>query len=73
MTVEDAVREHEQHVAASLDKYGFKMLLVVNFPGKKKPPLLGQLGVWLVNRMGGNISIKYHIENGTINSKKYRQ
>lgn len=66
---QERIRAHEEAVRASFAKQGLKSVLVVHFPKKKKPPLTGQLGVWLVNRAGGIIATKYMAENGTITNK----
>lgn len=66
---EDVVRSHEKEVLNSLQKHNLQQILVVNFPHKKKIPMLGRLGAWLVNISGGVISIKYGIINSNIAKK----
>ena len=73
MTLQEVVQAHEQTVLDSLNERGLNMMMTVQFPGKGKVPLLGRLGVWLVNKAGGNIGIKYFIDSGTMVKKKYRQ
>jgi len=69
VTPQDLVKAHESNVGKSLSAFGLQQRLFVHFPDKKKVPLLGQLGVWLVNKKGGIIATKYEYVGGTINSK----
>lgn len=69
LTPDEIVRSHEADVQKSLDKHGLQPVMVVNFPGKKKAPLIGRLGVWLVNKTGGTIALKYAIINSNIAKK----
>lgn len=73
VTPQDLVKAHEANVLNSLTTLGLKQHLFVHFDKKKRVPLLGQLGVWLVNKTGGNISTKYEYVGVTINSKARRK
>lgn len=67
VTPQDLVQMHEQNVRKSLDALGLIQGLAVQFPKRKKTPLLGKFGAWLVNKVGGEIRIVYRF-NGNINS-----
>jgi len=69
VTPQMLVQSHEKLVAQSLQKHQLQQLLTVHFEGKSRPPLIGRLGVWLVNKAGGEIRIKYRF-NDTITSKE---
>lgn len=68
VTPQDLVRSHEKNVLASLQSHQLNQSSYVHFPNRKRIPLLGQLGVWLVNKTGGIIATKYSLANDTINS-----
>jgi len=69
-TPQERVAAHEETVITSLKENGLEMVLMVAFPGHKKPPILGRLGVWLCNAYGGNIAIRYRVVNGSITSNR---
>lgn len=73
VTPQELVRSHEQNVLTSLRNHSLNQTSYVHFPNKKRIPLLGQLGVWLVNRTGGIIATKYTLANDTINSNSRRE
>lgn len=58
VTPQMLVQSHEKNVKKSLEAHGLIPRLTVHFKGDRTP-LLGQLGVWLVNKAGGQIVIKY--------------
>lgn len=68
ITPQQLIGLHEQNVTKSLQAYGLTQHLTVHFPDKSKTPLIGRLGVWLVNKAGGIIATKYGFANDTINS-----
>ena len=69
----EIIKKHEETVLKSLEKLGLQMFLTVNFDNRAKVPIIGRLGVWLVNKAGGRIATKYSF-NGKINSKvRYHQ
>lgn len=70
VTPQQLVRSHEKNVLASLQTHQLNQTSYVHFPERKgkRAPLLGQLGVWLVNKTGGIIATKYSLVNDTINS-----
>ena len=72
-TPEDIIKKHEANVRASLEENGLVQILVVHFPNRKKIPLFGKLGAWLVAKMGGIIVTKYGFRGGTITSKQKRR
>jgi len=69
VTPQMLVQSHEQVVAKSLKQHQLTAFLSVHFEGKPRPPIIGRLGVWLVNKAGGEIRIKYRF-NDTITSKE---
>jgi len=69
-TVQELVEIHLDTVRDSLDKLGLESRLIVRFPFKNKPPLLGRFGAWLVNRCGGIIDTRFVKVDGTITSKR---
>ena len=73
--VSEIVASHQQEVAKSLQKHGLIAQLLVHFPAHKKVPVLGRLGIWLVNKYGGIIDTRYTKVDGTLtsNSKKRRR
>jgi hypothetical protein len=68
LTPEEIVQKHEATVQKSLEKTGLRQHLTVHFENRAKVPIIGKLGVWLVNKAGGKIVTKYSF-NGKINSK----
>lgn len=44
---------------AAYEKIGVTRLFVVTFPNRHKPPLIGRLGVWLLQKAGGIIQTQY--------------
>lgn len=72
-TPEDIIKKHEANVRASLVEHGLVQVLVVHFPNRKKVPLMGRLGAWLVNKAGGIIVTKYGFTNDTLISKQKRR
>jgi len=72
-TPEDIIKKHEANVRASLEEHGLMQVLVVHFPNRKKIPLFGKLGAWLVNKAGGIIATKYGFTSDTITSKQKRR
>lgn len=73
ITPQQLIGLHEANVAKSLETYRLKQRLLVHFPKRTKPPLLGRLGVFLVNMTGGIIATKYEFVGDTINSKSRRK
>ena len=72
-TPEDIIKNHEANVRASLVENGLMQVLVVHFPNRNKPPLMGRLGAWLVAKAGGIIATKYGFASDTITSKQKRR
>lgn len=68
VTPQMVVASHEAVVKESLKKHNLAQHLTVRFPNKSKPPLIGRLGAWLVNKAGGEITIAYRFSD-TITSK----
>jgi hypothetical protein len=73
VTPQDIVLSHEKTVLKSLQEHKLNQSMFVDFPKRKKIPLLGLLGVWLVNKTGGIIATKYRYVGDTINSKSRRK
>lgn len=73
ITPQELVALHEKNVVESLKKYGLNQHMLVHFPKRAKPPLLGRIGAWLVNKSGGIIAIKYSFNNDTITSSSRRK
>ena len=69
VTPQMLVRNHEKAVRRSLRQHQLEQFLTVHFAGKSRPPLIGRIGVWLVNKAGGRIVTKYRF-NDTLNSKE---
>ena len=69
VTPQMLVRSHENTVKRSLKQHQLEQFLTVHFEGKPRPPIIGRIGVWLVNRAGGTIVTKYRF-NDTLTSKE---
>jgi len=42
-----------------LNKYRLKFMPIISFPQKRKLPLLGRFGIWLVKIQGGVLDIRF--------------
>jgi len=73
VTPQDLVRGHEANVLKSLQVHKLNQSMFVDFPNRKRIPILGLLGVWLVNKTGGIIATKYRYVGDTINSNSRRK
>lgn len=73
ITPQQLIQLHEANVVKSLESFGLKQHLFVHFSNRTSIPILGRLGVWLVNMAGGIIATKYEYVGGTINSKSRRK
>jgi len=56
--LKDKTKEYVQHNARTLERLGLKMKMNVRFPGGKTP-LLGRIGIWLVNLAGGMMDMEF--------------
>jgi len=56
--LKEKTKEFVRHNAETLERFGLKMKMSVRFPGGKTP-LLGRLGIWLVNLAGGMIDAEF--------------
>lgn len=66
----EIVREYEEGVRDLAEKHGVVPHLMIAFPGHRKPPIMGRLGIWLANRYGGQIVTKYQLVDGTVTSNR---
>lgn len=57
-------REYVHHNAETLKRLGLKVEPTITFPGRKRVPLLGRLGIWLVNLVGGMMDVKFAPRDG---------
>lgn len=72
-TPEELIKAHEENVLQSLIENGLNQHLVVHFPNRRKPPLLAQFCIGIINSLGGIIATKYSLNNGTINTSSRRK
>lgn len=73
VTPQQVVRSHEKRVLRSLQEHRLTQKMFVHFPNRKRTPLLGQIGVWLVNKTGGIIATNYAFTGDTINNKSRQE
>lgn len=55
----DVIKQYLRENAATLQRLGLSTKLSIRF-GQAKTPLLGRLGIWLVNLSGGKMEMEFH-------------
>lgn len=58
-TFQDALKRILEAENATYEEAGIVRQFIVVFPHRHKTPLLGRLGVWLMQRAGGNIQMQF--------------
>jgi hypothetical protein len=56
----------QQYVADNnklLERHGMRSMIVINFPQRKRVPILSKIALWFVRKQGGILDMRFEIFN----------